>query len=220
MFEFDFGSQFLDRANMAIYDIENILNYFRNDQVAERTLAAEEVLFRQGSPTQSVYFVVEGEVRVESYLEDGRSVVFYRVHSGGALSEENLYFPAHLYTGVATVETVVRSIAKVDFLERMKTDAKLSPALTSCLAERYAHALMLRELMGIKAAEDRLLTWLHWQCPAGEKWLQFKGHTGDLAPELGLSKESVYRAFARLKESGKIRMEDGRIEIINGVAER
>jgi CRP-like cAMP-binding protein len=205
---------------MAIYDIENILNYFRNDEVVERTLTAEDVLFRQGSPTQSVYFVVDGEIRVESYLEDGRSVVFYRVRNGGALSEENLYFPTHLYTGVATVETVIRSITKVDFLERLKSDLQLSLALTSCLAERYANALMLRELMGIKAAEDRLLTWLHWQCLSGEKWVKLKGHTGDLAPELGLSKESVYRAFARLKEKRKIRMDDGRIEIINGVAYR
>jgi len=182
---------------MAIYDLENILNYFQGDEIVERSLVREEVLFHQGSPTQAIHFVVDGEIRLETYLEDGRSIVFYRVQSGGALSEENLFFPTHLNTGVASVKTVVRSISKIDFVERMRTDPKFSQSLTGCLAERYAHALMLRELIGIKTAEDRLLTWLHWQSSQGQGSLNLKGRMGGLAPELGLSKESIYRAFAR-----------------------
>lgn len=202
---------------MAIYDIENILNYFRKDEVVERSLAPEEVLFHQGSPTLSIHFVVEGEIRVETYIEDGRSIVFYRVQGGGALSEENLFFPTHLYTGVASVNTVIRSIAKIDFLDRMKTNPKFAQSLSSCLAERYAHALMLRELIGIKSAEDRLLTWLHWEGSRGQNSLDLKGRMGSLAPELGLSKESIYRAFARLKERGEIRVKDGRVEMLKRI---
>ena len=137
---------------MAVYDLKYILKYFQREEVSEMVLAPEEALFHQGSPTLAIHFFVEGEIRVETYLEDGRSVVFYRVQSGGALSEENLFLPAHLYTGVAAVKTVIRSIQKPDFLKRMQTDPKFSQALSSCLAERYAHALMLRELVGIKTA--------------------------------------------------------------------
>lgn len=83
-------------------------------------------------------------------------IVFYRVQSGGALSEENLFLPAHLNAGVSSDKTVIRSITKINFLERLRSNPKFSQSLTSCLAERYAHALMLRELIGIKTAEDRL----------------------------------------------------------------
>ncbi|MGB0155568.1 MAG: Crp/Fnr family transcriptional regulator [Verrucomicrobiales bacterium] len=202
---------------MAIYDLKNILNYFRSDEVIERKLDREEVLFHQGSPTQAIHFVVDGEIRLETYLKDGRSIVFYRVQSGGALSEENLFVPTHLNTGVATVETVIRSISKVGLLDLMRSDPKFSQSLVSCLAERYAHALMLRELVGIKTAEDRLLAWLHWQYfqDKSQGPLDFKGRIGNLAPELGLSRESIYRAFARLKERGEIQVTDGRVELLH-----
>lgn len=205
---------------MAIYDIQNLRDYFEKDELVDRKLAAEEVLFHQGASTRSIHFVVHGEIRVETYLEDGRSIVFYRVQDGGALGEESLHFPEYLYTGVASVETTIRSISKTDFLERMQTNAKFSHALSSCLAQRYAHALMLRELISIKAAEDRLLTWLHWQSTQGEDSLDFKGRMGTLGPELGLSKESIYRAFARLKESGEIVIEDGRVALLKSPTDR
>lgn len=95
------GRRDLD-AIMAVYDLENILNCIRRDELVERSLAPEEVLFHQGSRIQSIHVVVEGEVRAETYLDDGRSTLFYPVQNGGALSEENLYFPTHLYTGVAS----------------------------------------------------------------------------------------------------------------------
>lgn len=199
---------------MAVYDLKYILKYFQREEVSEMVLAPEEALFHQGSPTQAIHFVVQGEIRVETYLEDGRSVVFYRVQSGGALSEENLFLQTHLYTGVASLETVIRSIQKVDFLDRMRTNPQFSQALSSCLAERYAHALMLRELIGIKTAEDRLLTWIHWQRSQGHHSLDLKGRMGSLGPELGLSRESIYRAISRLKETGDIRVEDGKIEVL------
>lgn len=196
---------------MAIYDLDEIYRYFRREQVTERTLAAEEVLFHQGAPIHSIHFVVAGEVRVETYLEDGRSIVFFRVGQFGALGEENLSLPSYLYTGVASEETVICSIGKADFLDGLKSNQIFAQELTSCLAQRYAHALMLRELMGIKAAEDRLLTWLHWQ---QEESLDLKGRMGHLAPDLGLSRESVYRAVARLKEKGEISVDDGRVDLL------
>lgn len=69
-------AHFPNTASIAIYDLENILNYFSKDEVIERTLSSEEVLFQQGSPTHAIYFVVDGEIRLETYLEDGRR---YRV---------------------------------------------------------------------------------------------------------------------------------------------
>ena len=84
----------------------------------------------------------------------------------------------------------------------------------ACLAQRYAHALMIRELMGVKSAEERLLTWLRWETDNGSRTLDLGGRVGIIAPQIGLSRKAIDRAMGKLKEQGKIRAEGGSIDLV------
>jgi len=200
---------------MAVYDLEFIGQWFSKDQIMERKLQAEEVLFRQNEPANSFFFVVSGEIRTENYLENGQSVVFFRARMGAVLAEENLHFSQYLYSGVATMPTVVRHVSKVSFLDKLHNERGFSQAISSCLAQRYSEAMMLRELLSVKSAKDRLMMWLQWQDCHGTKEVDLDRRMGSIAPDLGLTQESVYRAFKRLEQSGKIRRHSGRIELLN-----
>ncbi|MDG2166704.1 MAG: Crp/Fnr family transcriptional regulator [Opitutales bacterium] len=199
---------------MAVYDLHSIKNFFSSDQLSDRTLEKEEVLFREGDDVHSMFFVLEGEVRAETYLPDGKAIVFFRALNGAALSEEALFMPRYLFTAIASVPARVRSISKVDFFERFRNDPKFQEALFSCLAERYSESMMIRELLAIKSAEEPLYTWLHWQARGGEKVIDLSVIIGGIAPQLGLTKESVYRAFSKLEKHGKVKREDGKVTLL------
>jgi CRP-like cAMP-binding protein len=108
----------------------------------------------------------------------------------------------------------VRAIAKQEILEMTRTNPKFSMEFNSCLAQRYANALMMRELMGVKSAEERLLTWLRWETDNGSRTLDLGGRVGSIAPQIGLSREAIYRAMGKLKEQGKIHAEGGTIDLV------
>ena len=201
---------------MAIYNHDQILQVFAQEQILFRTLAPEEVLFHEGTEASKVYFVIDGEIRAERYLPDGRSIVFYRARAGTALSEEILHLPMHLYSAVATVESKVRSISKAEMLSKIKEDPNFASLVITCLSQRYSESLMYRELLSIKSAEERILTWLYWQLGPGETQVDLSGRMGALADELNLTRETVYRALAALENRGEIRRHQGLIHVDPG----
>ena len=190
---------------MAYYDVHNLEHFFSPDQLLTKKFETGDILFHGGDKARLIYFVLSGEIRAETYLEDGQSVVFYRARAGNTLCEENLGLTEYQYSGVASEPSRVRAISKFDLLEKMRTSWEFTHQLTTCLADRYSDAIMLRELIGIRSAEQRLWTWLHWQEVRGLVPLDLRGRLGTIAPELGLSRESVYRAVSRLEKKGKIK---------------
>ena len=199
---------------MAYYDLHNIERFFSPTQLLTKTVEAEEILFHGGDKARLIYFVVSGEIRAETYQEDGQSIVFYCARAGNTLCEENLGLSEYLYTGVASVPSEVRAISKFDLLEKMQASWEFTLQLTSCIAERFSDAIMLREVIAIRSAEDRFWTWLHWQKVRGLAPLDLGGRLGSIAPELGLTRESVYRAVSRLEKKGKIKRDKGLIYIL------
>ena len=199
---------------MAIYDSGILESHFLPEEISQRNFSAGETVFHQGAVAQMIYFVVSGEVRVETYLEDGRSIVFYRARAGAALCEENPLLPQSLYTGLASVDSVLRGVSRTTMIVKMRQSWEFAQALNQCLAQRYASALMARELIAVKSAEDRLLMWLHWQSTWGATPVDLEGRMGSIGPDLSLSRESIYRAFARLEQEGKIRREGGHIILL------
>jgi CRP-like cAMP-binding protein len=186
---------------MAVYDSNVLPDHFAREEISDRVLSAGETLFQRGEKTVMIYFVLQGEIRVETYLEDGRSIVFYRARAGAALGEENLRLPYYLYTAVAAVDSKIRAVSKASMVLKIRSDWKFAEALTQCLADRYAEAMMYRELLAIKSAEERLLLWLHWQKAWDSEAICLEGRMGSIGPDLSLSRESVYRAFARLEKT-------------------
>lgn len=201
---------------MAFYDTDLLLKYIDTLDITERTFDTDEVIFRLGSPVTKVYFVVTGEVRAEKYLENGNALVFFRARDGQALSEENLYLDNHIYSGVAAVPgTVVRSVSKDKLLEALLRNPRAFQGFISCLVNRYSNSLMHRELLSIRSAEERLLTWLRWLSSDNKnnKTIHLEGRMGTLGADLGLTRESVYRAFKSLEKSGHIKRDEGVITL-------
>ncbi len=194
---------------MPVYEYDKVLDKL---DAREVTYQKDDVLFQKDSLVKKVYFVTSGEVRTESYLENGSSVVYFRVRKGEILSEESLFLSKHLYTAIATQDrTAVRVISKPLLKEKIENDSSVRGCLMSCLAGRYEDSLMNRELLSIRSAEERLYVWLNWYAQKGLSLGKLTGRIGSIAPDLGLTPESVYRALTKLEEANRIVRIDGEI---------
>jgi CRP-like cAMP-binding protein len=203
---------------MAFYTTEEILDYFKSGSIREHRLDSEEILFRLGEAVQRIYFIKKGEVRAETYLENGKAIVFFRAQEGHALGEENLFLPNYVYSAiVSSPGTVVVSVPRNELLEILYSQKIALDGFISCLAQRYSDALMAREIIAIRSAEERLMTWLQWKAnfEGGSKTINLTGKMGALGSDLDLSKEAVYRAFKDLEDSGSISRTDGIVKILS-----
>lgn len=201
---------------MSTYDLNSLLALFDGDDLVHKRFQAGEVVFREGCSASYIYFVDEGEVRVERHLSNGQPLVFFRARGGTALSEAELFVEKHPYTAVATVESRLVMVEKERVLDRIRGSWEFSGQFFHCMAWRYIEALMARELSSIRSADERLLMWFQWQVRMGEQKFNLEGRMGSLGADLGLTRESVYRALARLESRKLIERSRGVIRLTGG----
>lgn len=199
---------------MSTYNINILLARFDKSDLIQKEFEAGDVIFRERDAAAHLYFVLEGEVRVERYLENGQPLVFFRAKSGSALSEVGLFVEKHPYTAIATVESRLAMVRKDRLLEHARRDWKFVEQFFFCMAWRYTEALVSRELSGVRSADERLRMWFEWQVSMGEREFNLEGRMGSLGEDLGLTRESVYRSLARLEKRKFITRQNGVIRVV------
>lgn len=199
---------------MSAYNLDKLLAPFAERDLIHKQFNAEEIVFLDGGKVSHIYFVAEGEVRVERYLSTGQPLVFFRATSGSALSEVELFVEKHPYTAIATVKSRLVMVPKERLLDHIRRDHSFLEQLFFCMAWRYNEALMLRELSSIRSADERLLMWFEWQVNMGKWEFHLEGRMGGLGADLGLTRESVYRSLARLEKRKVIERDKGVIRFV------
>ena len=199
---------------MSTYNIENLLASFDKADVISREFAAGDIVFQEGATVSHVYFVLEGEVRVLRYLLNGQELVFFRAKGGASLSEAEVFVNKHPYTAVATVDSRLALIQKTQFLKLLHSQPSFTEQFLFCMTWRYTESLMVRELLSVRSADERLLMWFQWRANMGEEVLNLEGRMGNLGAELGLTRESVYRSLARLEKRKFIERQQGVVRVL------
>ncbi|MEO1724811.1 MAG: cyclic nucleotide-binding domain-containing protein [Pseudomonadota bacterium] len=189
---------------------EPLAELFRRDGVAVM-LENERVLFVDGEEADAVYLVESGMLRCCLISEDGRRHIFSFAGAGRLIG---LPFAARRHF---TAEAVNRSRVLVLPLPALEKAAQLSPELVreqrryvrDELRQRERHLLSIASL----PAEARLQSFLRefarlagsdLRRPAG--FIALPMSRRDIADHLGLTLETVSRAFGSLRRQGVLEL--------------
>jgi CRP-like cAMP-binding protein len=179
----------------------------------DRRLAAGEALFRTGSKTIGLFEVISGKVRLVRVDRGGREAVLQVASSGETLAEASLFSPAYHCDAIAATETLVRLYPKKVLLRELERDPKLARAFTAKLA-RQVMALRTRlEQRNILSARERIRHFLALNLGVDGQTVEFCGTLKDLAADLGLTHEVLYRTLADMEKDKEIRRVEGKIII-------
>src|SRR5260370_12380143 len=88
----------------------------------KRSLARNEVLFRQGDKVTAIYFIEAGRLHLERRTLDGRSLVLGTTSAGEFFVEAALFADAYHCDAVATEPSQVRVYPKERVLNAIRTD--------------------------------------------------------------------------------------------------
>ena len=181
-------------------------------QGALRSFDAGEVVLHECTLAVSMVVIVSGVVFVREcgLMEDSRHLV-QRLYPGGTFGAT---FPA-LTPKTSPGMLVAEEPSEVLFLDVAHLQQMMESGLhPHFLANLYAAACTQgfyawRKLMLLSCYEigDRVLLYLKWRKEDGlPSSVKFK--YGELAEYLGVNRTALYRAIAKLRKSGKIRIDD------------
>ena len=171
----------------------------------DRNVPAGQSLFRAGDKTVGLYEVLRGTLRLVRYDRSGREAVLQSASAGDTLAEASLYASTYHCDAVATTDAVVRLYPKTPLLAELKRDPKFAQAFTAMLAQQVMGLRTRLERRNIHSARDRVRHFLAVNVGADGRTVALSGTLKDLAADLGLTHEALYRTLARMTADGEIK---------------
>jgi CRP-like cAMP-binding protein len=178
---------------------------------SDRKLKAGETLFRLGDKTQNFFEVIAGRVRLSRVDRGGREVVLYVAGSGDTIAEASLFSPHYHCDAIASSAATVRAFPKAAMLAAFADDPKAAQSFAATLARQVMNLRTRLEQRNIRSARERLRHWLSVNTGADGRTVALSGTLKDVAAEIGLTHEALYRTLAALERGGEIRRAGARI---------
>src|SRR6266852_6213248 len=117
---------------------------FDEQTLERRSLARNEVLFRQGDDVSAIYFVETGRLRLERRTFDGRTLILGTTPAGEFFVEAALFSDTFHCDAAATEPSRLRVYPKAAVLNALRAD----PASAMAFLSLIAHQVMkLRQQM-------------------------------------------------------------------------
>jgi CRP-like cAMP-binding protein len=158
----------------------------------ELRLEPGQLLFATGQPVRNLHVVLDGDVRLVRHQPDGAAVVLQRAGEGQLLAEASLFAARYHCDAVSDHGARLARIAKARILQAQREDAGWLADLAAHLAAEVQKARARAELLSLRTVRERLDGWtaLNGALPARGRWI-------DVAREIGVSPEALYRELAR-----------------------
>jgi CRP-like cAMP-binding protein len=183
----------------------------------DRKLRAGENLFRLGSETVGLFEVVSGQVRLGRVDRAGHETVLHVAGPGETLAEASLFSSRYQCDAIAVTDATVRLYPKRKVLAGLETDPKAAKAFSSMLARLVMNLRARIEQRNIRSARDRIRHFLGLNVGPDGRTVKLTGTLKDLAAELGLTHEALYRSLAALERSGEIKRKGRNITLSKSV---
>jgi CRP-like cAMP-binding protein len=182
----------------------------------DRKLKAGEALFRRGGKTEGLFEVMTGRVRLTRVDRSGRELVLHLAGPGETLAEASLFSTQYHCDAIASTNATVRVYPKRAMLAIFEANPKAAQAFAATLAHQVMNLRTRIEQRNIRSAGERVLHFLALNAGADGRTIKLHGTLKDLAAELGLTHEALYRTLA-LEHSGEIKREGSRITLSKDV---
>jgi CRP/FNR family transcriptional regulator len=198
----------------------------RPDEAAEAERAARRVgglpvrfhagdtIFRPGDSARGWIVVESGRVRVGLTADTGREVVLYRLTAGDSClltTSALLRQEAMLAEAVAETEVSARLVPVAAFERLLAEDAAFRRAVLRNYAERVGELVVVIQDVLFHALPERLARLII----AGARDGALEATHQAIAADLGSAREVVTRTLSRFEREGLIRVERGRIVVVD-----
>lgn len=180
--------------------------------VVTRNHPANQVILLENDWGGSVYFILEGWVKIRTYNQDGKEVTLNILGTGEVFGEMAAMDEVPRSTDVITLTpTKISSIPAQDFLQIVYAEPLAGVRLAQLMSKRLRQVnrrLRLREADSVSRVADTLLFLAEGQGKEGKQGTEIPNlpHR-ELSSLSGLARETVTRVLTKLEKKGLIQRE-------------
>lgn len=178
----------------------------------ERKLAAGQVLFSVGDRAAGLYEVVSGKVKITRIDSAGRELVIRVARAGDSFAEPSIFSPIYHTSAEAVTLTILRFYRKAVLLAEFARNPQFTQSFMAVLARKAADLVTRLERLNIHSARHRVRHYLATGAEAG--MIVLPSTVKDLAAELGLTHEALYRTLSSMEADGEIARLNGKIRLV------
>ena len=177
------------------------------------SLERGEVLFRTGQRVTGIYHVVSGEMKALRHMPEGHEAVMVRAMAGELFAESAIAGPRYVCDGVAVKPSVLLFLP-AESLDAALGDAGFAKAFFLASAANARRQCARYERVRLRSARDRVLHLL--ACEGGPDGVfAWPAPLAELAVELALEPETLYRVLKELERDGRIAREKRQIRLLS-----
>ena len=175
-----------------------------HSQCEVEDVTANTALFLTGEPPQWMFFVLTGEVVLERHGMEGQQACLQRSQSG-FVGEASLTSSRYHCDGRTSVDTQVAKVPIHALREALKKDAAFAERWIAMLSREVRQLRLQNERLSLPKVQDRLLHLIETEGTDGRYVLTCS--VKELAKQLAVTHEALYRAIARLIDLDRIERE-------------
>lgn len=153
---------------------------------------------------RAIFEVESGRLRLLRQTVEDHTVVIHTARSGELFAEAALFSPAYHCNAIAAAPSCVRAYSKRSFLSAIRSDPKLAERFMAVLARQLQTVRSRLEQRNIRSARQRVLHHLALAAGSDGRTVRLTGTLMDLAAEIGLTHEALYRTLAALEKGDAI----------------
>jgi CRP/FNR family transcriptional regulator, dissimilatory nitrate respiration regulator len=169
-----------------------------------RNLLPGQVLYRQGDRARSVFVLESGQVRIVRRSSESKAILLRLVTPGESFGTTALFSEVYGNEAMAEVPARIHVYPKQALWETLRQRPDVAASFVGSLARQINTLEDRLELRSISSARERIIRYLSSHAQFGKRVVNFDKPLKDIASDLGLSREVLYRTLAQLEREGVI----------------
>ncbi len=157
------------------------------------TLPRGRFLFHRDDPVADLFLVAAGSVELVRRQSNGDILVLQRAGPDAVVAEASVFSSRYHCDALATSKCALLALPANTVRQRFGHDPAFGMAWTVRLARELQDTRLRAEILSLKTVAERLDAWLG----SRDNAMPAKGHWKNVAGEIGVSPEALYREIAR-----------------------
>lgn len=180
----------------------------------ERSFDAGQAVFRMGAAARHVHFLAEGRVRLSRFGPQGEEVAIHAARAGEFFAEASLHSERYHCTAVVAQPALVASIPSDELRALLRRDADFAMQWLAIVSRQLRQARTRVERLCLKGASERVWHLLLTEGSDAAHRYTLHGSLKDLAIDLGLTHETLYRTLAAMERENLISRDDRSLALV------
>lgn len=180
----------------------------------ERTFDVGEAVFRMGAAARHVHFLTKGRVTLSRFGPQGEEVAIHAARAGEFFAEASLHSERYHCTAVVAQPASVASIPSDELRALLRRDSEFAMQWLAIVSRQLRQARARVERLCLKGARERVRHLLLTEGSGAAARYTLQGSVKDLAVDLGLTHEALYRTLATMERENLIVRNEGSLALV------